>query len=115
MDKRKSSILTFSSGKLLNKKLPLFQRKLKTACYILVAVISICNCSMVSKAAEINVTPDVPDISEDMEVIVNLLVETNTYLAYQLAFNILVMAFAIFVIVYKFLHTTLFRRNDFLR
>ena len=76
MDKRKSNILTFSSGKVLaNKKLPIFRKRLSIACYILIAVVVFGSCFIDSRAAmeqELNepeasnivssniISPDVP-------------------------------------------------------
>ena len=57
---------------------------------------------------------DLTELESTVADISNQLIEANIYLAYQFSFNILVITFAVFIIVYKFLHTTFFKRNDFL-
>lgn len=65
MDKRKSNILTFSFGKIFRKNLPIFQKKLRIAFYILIVVVAFGNCCVNAQAAELEqefytVSPDVP-------------------------------------------------------
>lgn len=65
MDKRKSNNLTFSSGKIFRKNLPIFQKKLRIAFYILIVAVAFGNCSVKAQAAELEqetytVSPEIP-------------------------------------------------------